>query len=155
MDKNKVLKPIFIFVLSIFVVMLSIRFVNVKDDEKISELDKVINQYEQRLLTKDSYLDYSVYMNISLDEEDTYSVLKFSSKTVELENVIIIISNNDLCMSYGIKDSVGSDFVVDDYDPSNDRVKGVKMVFDLSEKYYIYLLYYVDGVLVEEYIRID
>lgn len=155
MDKNKFLKPIFVVLLSIFVVMLSIRFVNVNNDEKMSELDKVIAKYENRLLSQESYLNISEYMNIEIEEEETYAIVKFSSKGEDLEDIIIIISNNDLCLSYGVKDSVGSDFVIDDFDADNNRIKGVKIIFDLSESYYIYVSYIVNDVVVEEYIKIN
>ena len=74
---------------------------------------------------------------------------------VDLEDVIILISNKDVCVSYGIKDSIGSDFVIDNFDQLNGRVKGAKIIFDKSEEYYVYLSYIVNDEIVEEYIHIN
>lgn len=152
MDR-KVLKPLIVVFLSIFVVMLSIRCFSVK--EEVSKLDKVIKQYENNLINQDSYLSESLHMNIELEENNGYSVITFSSKEVELEDVIIIVSNKEECMSYGIKDSVGTDFVIADFDSINGDIKGVRLIFDVSDEYFIYVSYIIENEIIEEFIHIN
>ena len=154
MDKKKFIKPIIVILLSVFVIMLSIRSLKEKTP-KYSKLDKTIKEYEQVLVNKESYQDSSLYMNLMVEEKETYTLFTFSSMAIDLEDVIILISNKDVCVSYGIKDSVGSDFVIDNFDQLNGRVKGAKIIFDKSEEYYVYLSYIVNDEIVEEYIYIN
>ena len=133
--------------------MLSIRYFSPK--EEVSELDKTIKKYENTLVNKDSYLTESLYMNIELEENDGYSVLTFSSKEKELQDVIIIVSNKEDCMSYGVKDSVGIDFVIDNFDSSVGDIKGVRLIFDVSDDYFIYVSYIIVDEIIEEFIHIN
>ena len=153
MGRSKLLKSIIVSALLVLVVVLSIFFA--KNNNEPSEIDKAISRYENILVNRDSYQDGSNYVDITLDVKDTYCVFTFSVKDTNLDDVIIIVSNKHDNMSYGIKDSVGSDFVVDGHNPSEGKLKGVKIVFEKSDEYYIYLSFMVDGNEVNEYIKLQ
>ena len=153
MGRSKLLKSIIVSALLVLVVVLSIFFA--KNNNEPSEIDKTISRYENVLVNRDSYQDGSNYVDIALDVKDDYCVFTFSVKDTNLDDVIIIVSNKKDNMSYGIKDSVGSDFVVDGYNQSEGKIKGVKIVFEKSDEYYIYLSFIVDGNVVEEYIKLQ
>lgn len=153
MGRSKILKSIIVSALLVLVVVLSIFFS--KNNNKPSEVDKTISKYENILINRESYSNSSTYVDIIIDDAEEYCVFKFSVKEVDLEDVIIIISNKSDNMSYGIKDSVGTDFVTDGYNQNEGKIKGVKILFEKSDEYYIYLSFIVDGNVVEEYIKLQ
>ena len=152
MEKRR-LKPILITLLLVLVVIFSL-FLAIRRNNKESEIDKTIYEYVSILDDRDDYDDSSKYLDINLDKKEDYTLFTFSANEHELEDVIIIISNKDEYMSYGIKDSVGTDFVLSDYNQVEGRIKGVKLIFEKSSNYYVYLSFIYNDVEVEEFIHL-